>query len=315
MSLPASDPAAGAIALKFQVGARTLAAIPRELVRVPVDLDGAIDGDLPVLAPLPSGAHGYLVTSLAEARHADLVRAAAGMLVHVRQRYTRHHADLTIGFDAFMARLSGNARSQLKRKARRIADASGGVLAVERFVAPEEMERFHTVARGVAARTYQEKLMGGGLPADNGFVQSMLTAAAADRARGWLLRVGGEPAAYLYGAATGARGAVLRYDYVGHDPAFNDLSPGSVLMLEAFRDLMTEGRFQRFDFTEGEGQHKRQFATGGTACLDLLLLRPTMSNRAAIAALGGFDRMVATAKDAATHPALQGLAKKVRRAA
>lgn len=300
-----------AIALKFQVGARTLAAIPRELVRVAVDLDGALAGDLPALPPLAPSAHGYLVTSLAEARQADLARAADGMLVHVRQRYTRYHADLTVGFDAFMTQLSGNARSQLKRKAKKIAELSGGTLAVERFATPEELERFHPIARRVSERTYQEKLMGAGLPADSGFMQNMLAAAAANAARGWLLSIGGEPVAYLYGEAAGT---ALRYDHVGHDPVFNELSPGSVLMLEAFRNLMAERRFQRFDFTEGEGQHKRQFATGGTACVDLLLLRPTLSNRTAIAALDLFDRATAIAKRFAGHPALKGLAKKVRRA-
>lgn len=301
-----------AIALKFQVGARTLAAIPRELVRVSVDLDEAIAAALPVLPPLPAGADGFLVTSLAEERLPDLVRAASGMLPHVRQRYTRYHADLTRGFDAYWAQLSANARSQLKRKAKRIAELSGGALVIERFARPAELERFHPIARALSVRTYQERLMGGGLPADPGFVRAMLAAAAANRARGWLLRIGDRPAAYLYGEATGG---VLRYDHVGHDPTFNGLSPGNVLMLEAFRDLMEEGRFGRFDFTEGEGQHKRQFATGGVACLDLLLLRPTFANRAAAAALGGFDRLTATAKRVATHPALKGLAKKVRRAA
>lgn len=301
----------GGIALKFQVGARTLAVIPRELVRVAIDLDGAIGEDLPALLPLPPRAHGYLVTSLAAARLADLTRATGDMLVHVRQRYTRYHADLTIGLDAFMALLSGNARSQLKRKSKRIAELSGGALAIERFASPEELERFHAVARRISVLTYQEKLMGGGLPADSAFVQAMLGAAAADQARGWLLRIGGEPAAYLYGEATGS---VLRYDHVGHDPRFNDLSPGSVLTLEAFRDLMQERRFTRFDFTEGEGQHKRQFATGGTACVDLLLLRPSLSNRAAIASLGAFDGLTAAAKQFADRPALKGLAKKVRRA-
>ena len=69
-------------------------------------------------------------------------------------------------------------------------------------------------------------------------------------------------------------GDTVIYAHVGHDPAFNDLSPGAVLQLEAMRDLFDEGGFARFDFTEGEGQHKRQFATGGVACVDLLLLRP-----------------------------------------
>jgi len=57
--------------LKFQIGARTLGAIRRDLVRVPLSLDDALDGDLPDLPPLDPVADGYLVTSLAEHhRHA-----------------------------------------------------------------------------------------------------------------------------------------------------------------------------------------------------------------------------------------------------
>ncbi|MES2755652.1 MAG: GNAT family N-acetyltransferase [Pseudomonadota bacterium] len=298
-------------ALKFQVGARTLASIQRRLARVSVDLTDAMAGRLPVLPELARDSDGYLVTSLAEPRRADLAAAVPGMIAHVRQRYTRYHTDLRIGFDDYLARMSGNARSGLKRKAKKIAEVSGGTLRVERFADPDEIEHFYDIARRISERTYQERLLGGGLPDDSGFVANMLAAAANDRVRGWLLTIAGEPAAYLYGEA---RGRILGYDHVGHDPAFNDLSPGAVLMLEAMRDLMNEGRFERFDFTEGEGQHKRQFATGGVPCCDMLLLRPSLANRLAAAALGGFERLATTAKQASDHPALKGLAKRVRRA-
>ena len=128
--------------------------------------------------------------------------------------------------------------------------------------------------------------------------------------RAWLLFIAGEPAAYLY---CPARGDTLIYQYVGHDPAFNDLSPGAVLQMEAFNDLFEEGRFARFDFTEGEGQHKRQYSTGGVACVDLLLLRPSLANRVTTAALGGFNRTVATGKALVQAAGLEKLARKLRR--
>jgi CelD/BcsL family acetyltransferase involved in cellulose biosynthesis len=62
------------------------------------------------------------------------------------------------------------------------------------------------------------------------------------------------------------------------------------------RMLMEERRFAWFDFTEGDGQHKRQFATGAVDSLDLLLLRPTFANLAAARTLTGFDGAVALAK-------------------
>jgi CelD/BcsL family acetyltransferase involved in cellulose biosynthesis len=181
---------------------------------------------------------------------------------------------------------------------------------VRRFRNAADLADFHPVARALAEKTYQEKLMGAGLPAEPGFVQRMVERAGADQVRAWLLYIGDAPAAYLW---CGADGATLRYDYVGHDPQFAALSPGSVLMEAALVDLFAD-RFARFDFTEGEGQHKRGLASAGVACRDLLLLRPTLANRGAVALVGGFDAAMRLAKRAATTPALRDLAKRVRRA-
>lgn len=302
--------AAVALPLRFQIGARTLAAVPRRMVRVPLSLDMALDGRLPALPPLDAAADGYLVTSLPADRGDAMAFAAGGMIAQVRQRYVRHFADLSIGRDAYDAGLSGNTRAGLKRKTRRVAAASGGRLDVRRYRSPGELAVFHAVARTLALRTYQERLFGGGLPGDAPFVRCMDALAAADRVRAWLLYVGDAPAAYLYCTI---EAGVVRYDHVGHDPAFDDLSPGGVLMIAAMRDLLAEPALRRFDFTEGDGQHKRSFATHGVACLDLLLLRASLANRATLAALAGFDRGAALAKGAVGRFGLTRLGRALRR--
>jgi CelD/BcsL family acetyltransferase involved in cellulose biosynthesis len=296
--------------LNFRIGARTLMAVQRDMVRVPLSLDEAREGRLPVLPPLPRDAHGYVVTSLPEDRLEAMVYASGRMIGFVRQKYTRYYADLTGGFDAYMAGLSGNARQAAKRKAKKIAQVSGGDLDIRAYRTPAELETFHDIARRIALRTYQEKLMGEGLPATPEFIRGMLTAAAGDRVRAWLLFIAGEPAAYLY---CPAHGETLVYEYVGHDPAFNDLSPGAVLQMEAFRDLFDEQKFDRFDFTEGDGQHKRQYSTGGVPCVDVLLLRPSLTNRVTTAALGGFNKTVAGGKALVEAVGLEKLSKKLRR--
>lgn len=296
--------------LKFQVGARTLASIRRDLVRVPLSLDDALDGHLPHLPPLDPAADGYLVTSLPERQCDALASAAGGMLAFVRQRYVRRYADLTTGFDAYLTQLSGNTRSAIKRKGKKVAQASGGQLDVRRYATPEQLAEFHGIARRLALGTYQERLMGAGLPDTPDFTQRMFSMAGAGRVRAWLLYVGGEPAAYLY---CPIRDGTAIYEFVGHDPKFNDLSVGAVLQVEALRDLFGEPSVERFDFTEGDGQHKRQFATGGVECCDVLLLRPSVANRLAIAALAAFDRIMALAKNAVEKLGLQEMAKRVRR--
>ena len=296
--------------LRFQIGARTIAAVQRRMVRVPLSLDQVLDGRVPVLPPLDRAAHGYAITSLPQDQLDAVARVGGGMIAHVRQCYTRHYADLTIGFEAYRAALSGNTRSGLKRKAKKVMEASGGMLDVRRFRTPDELSQFHAVARGISELTYQEKLLGGGLPEDAAFLQSMYALAAAGAVRAWLLYVGGEPAAYLY---CPIENGTVRYDHVGHDPVYNDLSPGGVLMLEAMADLYAAPGLRWFDFTEGDGQHKRSFATHGVECLDLLLLRATPTNRATLAALGAFDRCAAWGKRAVARWGLAGLAKKLRR--
>ncbi|MGN7998549.1 GNAT family N-acetyltransferase [Sphingomonas sp. 22176] len=291
--------AAQNVALRFMVGARTLASVRRRLARVPLTLAEARAGCCATLPPLPSEAQGYLVTSLPEAQCKALL--GGGMLGFVRQRYTRFYIDLSLGFDAWFAGLSANTRQGLKRKAKRL----GG--EVRCYRTPAEMADFHPLARALSVRTYQERLLGAGLPEDLAALQRL---AEAEAVRAWLLLLEGRPVAYLCCPAVGD---TLVYAHVGHDPDFAALSPGAVLQLAALRDLFAEGRFASFDFTEGEGQHKRQMASGGVACVDLMLLRPTLANRMLIAALAGFDGGVALAKRAVRRLGAEGIAKRLRR--
>lgn len=297
--------------IRFQIGARTLISVPKKLLRVEQGLEDAIAGNLPDLPLLAPDDDGYSLVSLPVPRLAAARRQAGGLIVHLRQAYTRYFVDLTIGGDAWLAGLSGNTRSGLKRKQRRLTQASGGAIDIRTYRTPAELADFHALARSVSATTYQEKLLDAGLPTDSAFLREMHDLAAADRARGWLLFLHARPIAYLY---CPAEGDTLIYDRLGHDPARGDLSPGVVLLAAALKDAMVEGRFHRMDFTSGEGQHKRTFATDGVPCVDLLLLRPTLANRLVLGALDRFDRAMALGKRAAAIPALRPLTQRLRRA-
>ena len=292
---------AARVALPFRIGARTIASVSRRLIRIGWSLDQALTDEPVALPNLDGGADGYLLRSVP----ADRVPDGGGLLAGVRQRYRRYFVDLTIGRAAWLAALSATTRATMRRKANRLAAA--GTIEIARYRTPDEIAAFHAPARAVSATTYQERLLGSGLPADPAALQA---AAAADGVRAWLLRIDDRPTAYLCCIADGD---TLRYDHVGHDPADAVLSPGAVLQATALEDLFDD-RFARFDFTEGEGQHKRIFATGSVACVDVLLLRPTPANRLLLLALMGFDAGVALAKRVAARPALAGVRRRLLRA-
>ena len=297
-----------AIALPFRIGARTLWRVRRSLHRLRITLDQARSGIVPALPPLAGD--GYLIVSLPAASLPALVDAHPGLRPFVRQRYLRFYADLDGSFDAYLAGFSGKSRSTLKRKLRRLVERSGGTLDLRCYRTPAEIDQFYPLARAISARSYQEILLDAGLPEGEAALAGMRDLAARDAVRGWILFLEGRPISYLYAPA---EGTTLIYAYLGYDPDFADLSPGTVLQIEAMRQLLGEGGFRLFDFTEGEGQHKRLFSTGEVECVDLLLLRPTPSNLAAGWALAGFDGAIALAKKTLAAPPLQGLARRLRR--
>ena len=298
-----AEAAAPPVPLHFRVGTRTLGQVRRRLVRLSIPLDQALAGSAPLLPSLPPRADGYLVRAMPAAQLASIA-AQSGMRPFVRQTYPRHYAQLDQDFDAYLSGFSSRARSSLKRKRRKLEERSGGQLDVRLYRKPEEIDSFYRHARSVSALTYQERRLDAGLP--NGSLEEMRELAARNAMRAWLLFLDGRPIAYLYAPA---RGESLIYAFLGYDPAASDLSPGTILQLEAMRMLMEERRFRWFDFTEGDGQHKRQFATGAIDSVDLLLLRPSLGNIAVARALAGFDAGVALAKRLAGRTGLRGIAR------
>ena len=87
------------------------------------------------------------------------------------------------------------------------------------------------------------------------------------------------------------------YDYLGYLPDWAEHSPGTVLQMLAMEVLFAERLARWFDFTEGDGAHKRMFATGSVDCIDLLVFPPSTRNRLLVSSHRLFNGAVATAKD------------------
>lgn len=286
--MPASE-----IALPLRIGTRTLFTLRRRLIRHGVSLADAL-GERPTKLPsLADGDDGYRINALPAEALPALVAAHPDLKPFVRQRYARRYARLDQDFDSYLAGFSARSRSTAKRKLKRFAECAGGAIDVRCYRTEAEIASFYAAARAVSAKTYQERQLDAGLPAGDEALSAMQALARVDRARGWLLHLDGQPIAYLW---TPAEGDTLLYAYLGYDPDFADLSPGTVLQLEAMRAMMAEGRFRLFDFTEGDSQQKRLLASGEIACLDLLLMRRTAGALAAGYALTAFDGAAGLAK-------------------
>ena len=293
------------VALRIEVAGRTLGHVRRRLRVVPHSLDAAlagVPGDLP-----PPGPDGWMLRSLPRGRLADIVAGRPGWLAAVRQDYPRHYIAMEgQGFDDWWQGFSSKTRSTLSRKARRLADQFAGGFSVRAYRTAEEVAEFMAVAGALSARTYQARLMQAGLPTDDADVAAAVAAAAAGQVRAFLLFGGDRPIAYLY---LPVERGVLLYAHLGYDPDVADLSPGTVLHVEAMRALYGEGIFRAFDFTEGDGAHKAQFGRASVACADVLLLRPTLRNRAALAMMRGVDGLAVRAKGMLDRMGLRARAK------
>jgi CelD/BcsL family acetyltransferase involved in cellulose biosynthesis len=265
----------GSVQLKFQLGDIVFARVALSLVRRSARLDERpLDFcDAPEAPPQLDGADGYVVWSHPIAAKLPALRFRHDVILYTPQQYRRFFVDLSGGFEGYMNTFSGKTRSGLRRKLRKFAEASGGEIAWRQYRTPDQLATFFSLTRNVSAKTYQERLLGVGLPTDPTFIASACAMSKDDRIRAYLLFLNGLPISYLYCPVTER---VVTYDRLGYDPAYASLSPGTVLQLLALEALFGEQQFIMFDFTEGEGQHKETFSTGSCLCGDVYVVRRRM---------------------------------------
>jgi CelD/BcsL family acetyltransferase involved in cellulose biosynthesis len=280
---------------KYQVSDWTLCTWARRLQVRAYGLEAAPDLSLP---PLAAHSHGLLLRALPASALLPpgtptvgrVPHAGGSLLRYVVQRFPRYYIDMAgKNFETYKAKFSGKTRSTLSRRVKKFAEASGGTLRWERFAQPESLPRFWELARQVSAKTYQERLLDAGLPDTPGYRQQAQQWAAEDRLRAFLLFDGERPVSYLF---CPIHEGVVQYAYLGYDPAYRQLSVGTVLQWLALESLFEEARYRCFDFTEGESDHKRLFGTDQLDCANVALLRPSLANHLLVHSHWRFHRAV-----------------------
>ena len=238
------------------------------------------------LASAPADVPAVWIRNLPLDNPVSKIGFANGRLKYTLNQCSQYYADLRGSFDDYLASLSSKTRSTLKRKVKKFASLHGGNIDWRVYKHPDEMSEYHSLARQVASKTYQERLFRGALPASDRFRTELLELAAADRVRGYLLFSKGSPIAYLH---LPIHEGVVEYAYLGYDPAQAAVSPGSVLLWLALEDLIAGRRFRYFDFSYGAGQTKEVFSTARYLRADVLYVTPSIKHYFAIYSHSALD--------------------------
>lgn len=266
------------VPFKFQLSDRTLFSVS---VPLQVKAYRLTDNMTPLAQLLPpsdalaQGSQGYSLRSVPVTDVQPTISRVQGYIRYVPLQYRHYYIDLKQSFEEYQSTFSSKTRSTINRKVRKYAKANQDRVEWKSYRTPAEMREFFPLARQVSAKTYQEKLLDAGLPDSDEFLEHILSMAAQDNVRAWILFQGDRPVSYL---CCPANDGVLVYAYQGYDPDYMQLSVGTVLQWLALEQLFEETRFSIFDFTEGESQHKRLFATHDLQCVNVFFLKNTLRN-------------------------------------
>jgi len=266
------------VPIKLQLGDRTLLASKLWLQVREVGLD---DETPPVAEPitpadsLQANSQGFLIRSLRIADKQPTLRAQHDYLCYVSSQHQRYYIDMRQSFEEYKSKFSSKTRSTLNRKVKKYAEHCGGNISWKIYKSAGEMPEFFRYARTVSEITYQEKLLDAGLPDSEEFLGEMEQLAQQGHARGFILFHEDKPVSYLYCPVSNG---VLIYAFLGYDPGYMNYSVGTVLQWLALEHLFKERLFRFFDFTEGQSDHKKLFATHNVQCANVFFLRDNLRN-------------------------------------
>jgi len=270
------------VPFKFQLSDWTLfqTSIPLQLRSIGLAEAGSPEAiAIPGEDQLAPGSQGFALRRMPVDEALPRLARSGPFLRYVPLQYQHCYIDLSTSFEEYQKKFSSKTRSTINRKIRKYTEHCGGTLKWHSYRNPDEVPDFFRLARAVSKLTYQEKLLDAGLPDTPAFMERARALAASGQLRAYVLFDGEKPVSYLY---CPVQDGVAVYAYLGYDPAYMHLSVGTVLQWLALEEMFNEGGLRYFDFTEGQSDHKRLFATHQRQCVNVFLVRPTLRNAAII---------------------------------
>ncbi len=203
-----------------------------------------------------------------------------------------HSLRLEDSFEAYLAGMGRKARYNLRRT---VASASeeGGSLELLRIECEDDVAKFLDGATEVSRASWQHRVLGPRLGNGPSHVARFCDLAARGILRGYLLKIGGTPAAFAVGHQYRN---VFHFVETGFCESLAGLSPGTVLLYRLIEDLHVYRKPALLSFGIGDATYKRRFGncTGEDAAV--LLLRRTLVNRLRQVGHAAFQEFVRFAK-------------------
>jgi Acetyltransferase (GNAT) domain len=224
---------------------------------------------------LPERCRGYFIRGIPITEELPAIDKWEGHLRYAPHQYNHYLINMNTSFSDYTKKFSSKTKSTLNRKLRKYREHCGGKLIWKTYSEPDQMRDFFGLAREISVLTYQERLFDGGIPGNEKFIANAILLATRDRIRAFILFEGEKPVSYLY---CPVEDNVLVYAYLGYNPEHGKWSVGSILQWLALEQLFDEDKFSFFDFTEGQSEHKRLFATNHRRCANVYILEDNFYN-------------------------------------
>jgi Acetyltransferase (GNAT) domain len=212
-----------------------------------------------------------------------------GKAIAYRQHGDRpfHSVQLPGTFEEYVSGFPSKQRYNLKKKVRRMADASGGKLEVRQANNPEDIPFLVASARAVAAKSWKARRLSNPVPNSIQDEAHLRRVAERGMLRAFVLLAGGVPCAFIVGYLYSG---VFHYADLAYDESQAVHSPGTVLLYLILEMLIEKDHAQFVNFGITDAQYKQVFGNRHTEEAEILLMRPGVANRSLIACHRLFQR-------------------------
>lgn len=167
------------------------------------------------------------------------------------------HMPVPKDMNKFYLRFSRKRRYNLRRVVRLFEKEYPSERALVKYSTEADVDDFLAAAAEMSSKTYQTAL-GVGVVADEQTTSLMRAAAKHGWFHGHVLFADDKPCAFQLGLRY--RGIYYMVK-IGHDPAFQAHSPGTVLFLRVLESLCGDNSISSVDFYFGDAWYKRQYGT------------------------------------------------------